>query len=79
LIKASWRDRVPAEALENAMEEIAKSYDGKPLPSEDDVWTALKDHFGPDVPRDAARDGLAIYAPQLKRARGQTKRIKSRS
>jgi hypothetical protein len=79
VIKASWRDRVPEADLESAMKDIAQSYDGKPPPSENDVWLELKARFGPDLPRDAARDGLAIYAPRLKRARGQTKKIKSRS
>jgi hypothetical protein len=78
LIKASWRDRVPAAALESAMEEIAQSYDGKPPPTENDVWSELKARFGPDFPRDAARDALKTYAPQLKRTPGQTSKIKSR-
>jgi hypothetical protein len=73
-IKASWRDRVrPSEAdLKNAMEEIAKSCEGKPLPIFDDVWSALKARW-PGFPRDDARDVLASYAPQLKRAPGKTK------
>jgi hypothetical protein len=79
LIKASWRARVPTATLESAMQEIAQSYDGKPPPSEGDVWSELKARFGPDFPRDAARRALTTYAPQLKRAPGQTKKIKSRS
>jgi hypothetical protein len=78
LIKASWRDRVPKADLESAMKDIAQSYDGKPRPSFNDVWSKLKDRW-PDFPRDAARDALATYAPQLKRAPGQTNKIKSRS
>jgi hypothetical protein len=79
LIKASWRDRVPEAALKSAMEEIARSYDGKPPPTFDDVWSKLKDCFGPDFPRAAARDALRDYAPQLKRKPGQTSKIKSPS
>jgi hypothetical protein len=80
LIKASWRDRVDEAALKSAMEEIAKSYDGKPhLPTFNDVWSKLKGRFGPDFPRDAARHALRTYAPQLKRSPGQTSKIKSRS
>jgi hypothetical protein len=79
LIKASWRDRVPGVALESAMKDIAQFYEGKPPPSENDVWLELKARFGPDLPRDAAREGIAIYAPQLKRTPGQRKKIKSPS
>jgi hypothetical protein len=79
LIKASWRDRVDEADLKNAMKEIAQSYDGKPLPTEDDVWSELKNRLGPDLPREAARYAIKTYAAHLKRTRGQTKRIKSRS
>jgi hypothetical protein len=79
LIKASWRDRVPEAELKSAMEDIAKSYDGKPPPTENDVWSKLKDRFGLDFPRDAARGALKTYAPQLKRAPGETSKVKSRS
>jgi hypothetical protein len=78
-IKASWRDRVPEADLKIAMEEIAKSYDGKPRPPFNDVWSKLKDRFGPDFPRDPARGALTTYAPQLKRALGETSKVKSRS
>jgi hypothetical protein len=77
LIKASWRDRVPEATLESAMRDIAKSYDGKPPPTQADVWTKLKDRFGPDFPRAAARRALNTYGAQLKRSPGQTSRIKS--
>jgi hypothetical protein len=77
-IKASWRDRVPEAALKSAMEEIAKSYEDKPLPTFNDVWSKLKDRW-PDIPRDAARHALKTYAPQLIRKPGQTSKIKSRS
>lgn len=77
--KATWRDPVSVADLKAAMKDIAKSYEGKPPPSEADVWLALKAHFGrEDLPRDVARSGIADYAPQLKRRRGQTKKIKSR-
>jgi hypothetical protein len=79
LIKASWRDRVPEKALEVAMKEIAQSYAGKPRPLFKDVWSELKGRFGDDLPRAVALDALANYAPQLKRAPGQTKKIKSPS
>jgi hypothetical protein len=79
LIKASWRDRMPPEAdLENAMKEIAQSYDGKPPPTFNDIWSELKNRW-PDFPRDPAREALATYAPQLKRAPGDRSKIKSRS
>jgi hypothetical protein len=78
-IKASWRDRVSEAEIKNAMDDIAKSYDGQPQrPSFPDVWSKLKDRW-PGFPRDAARDALTSYAPQLKRRPGETSKIKSRS
>src|SRR5262245_60769603 len=77
-IKASWRDRAPQKDLESAMKDIAKSYDGKPPPTEAEVWSKLKDRW-PDFPRDATRGALTTYAPQLKRTPGQTTKVKSRS
>lgn len=77
-IKPSWRDRVCKEALKSAMEEIAKSYEGKPPPPAPEVWTKLKERW-PDFPRDAARGALKTYAPQLKRTPGETSKVKSRS
>ncbi len=79
LIKPTWRDQVPEATLESAMKDIAQSYDGKPLPTFDNVWSEFKARFGPDFPRDTVRDALATYAPQLKRTPGQTSKIKSRS
>jgi hypothetical protein len=78
-IKGSWRDRVPEADLKSAMEDIAKSYDGKPKPAFNEVWSKLKDRFRPDFPRDAARHALNTYAPQLKRAPGDKSKVKSRS
>jgi hypothetical protein len=77
-IKPSWRDRPDEKALENEMRDIAQSYEGKPLPSFDVVWTKLKACW-PDFPRDEARRALASYAAQLKRKPGQTLKTKSRS
>jgi hypothetical protein len=73
-IKASWRDRerISEADLKGAMQDVARAYAGKPLPTFDDVWSALKARWS-DIPRDVARGALMDYAPQLKRAPGKTK------
>jgi hypothetical protein len=77
-VKASWRGRIPETKLKDAMEAIALTYEGKPLPSFDDLLNDMRSRLGQDLPRDTVRGARDQYAPQLKRTRGQTKKIKSR-
>jgi hypothetical protein len=70
-VKATWRERIPEKALENAMQDIARTYEGRPRPRFKDVLKEMRDRLGSDLPRDVVRNALTDYAPQLKRAPGQ--------
>ena len=71
-VKATWREQIPEKALENAMKDIARAYEGKARPLEKDIVKEMRNRLRrPDLPRDVIRGALKNYAPQLKRGRGE--------
>lgn len=73
-VKATCREQIPEKALENTMRDIALAHEGKPRPREKDIVEEMRNRLGrPDLPRDVIRSAVKSYAPQLKRARGETK------
>ena len=75
-VKKSWRERPTKEALQTAMEEIAKTYPADARPSFKEIWDALKDRLGADLPRQDALAALS-YAPHLRGRRGHRSKGKS--
>ena len=76
-VKKSWRERPSKEALQTAMEEIAKTYPADTRPSFKEIWDALKGRLGPDLPRQDALAALKDHAPQLRGRRGYRSKGKS--
>jgi hypothetical protein len=77
-IKATWRhDKRSQEAVNDAMDEIAKGYlpaeeylKGAPRPAFDEIWGKLKTRCGKDVTREQARNALLERAPHLRGRKG---------